>query len=135
MGLPFLGRYRCQESERDTHPVFTLHWPTDIFQALNEACGKGKYSHILNSTVGIVFLGTPHQGSGAATIGQIAAGVAGAFLPGAQVLNRGLVKNLERNSDSLFETSNRFAHICSELQIYSFFESRPLGSHVVRQQT
>lgn len=101
-------------------------------RALNEASGQSQYNDILGATVGIIFLGTPHQGSGTATIGQVAAGVAGAFLPGAQILNRGLLKNLERNSDTLFETSNRFANICSKLTIYSFWESRPLmGTRVV----
>lgn len=103
-----------------------------VKRALNEACGQSQYIDIFRATVGITFLGTPHQGSGTATIGQIAAGIAGAFVPGAQILNRGLLRNLERNSTTLFETSNRFASICSKFKIYTFYESRPLmGTRVV----
>jgi hypothetical protein len=85
----------------------------------------------MRATIGITFLGTPHQGSSIATIGQIAAGVIGACIPGAQILNRGLLKNLEKNSDTLFETSRRFAQICGHLKLHTFYESQPLGPRVV----
>ena len=98
-----------------------------VKRALNEACGQNEYAGIFRATVGITFLGTPHQGSGTATVGQIAAGVAGAFIPGAQMLNRGLLKNLEKGSTMLFETSNRFSSLCSRFKIYTFYESRPLA--------
>ncbi len=81
--------------------------------------------------MGIIFLGTPHQGSGVANIGEIAAAIAGAVLPGAQIFNRGLIGDLKRNSDTLFETSNRFANICSGMKIYSFHEIMTTGPRVV----
>ena len=91
-----------------------------------------QFKQIRMATVGMIFLGTPHQGSGMASIGQVAAAVAGCVVPGAQILNRGLLKSLERNSSGLFETSNRFSNICAHMRIHSFYETIPLGPRVVR---
>jgi len=102
-----------------------------VKKALNEACGQVQYTDIFKNTAGIAFLGTPHQGSGTATFGQITSGIAGAFVPGAQMFNRVLLRNLEKNSPTLFEISNRFAAICSQFRIFSFYESRPLMGRVV----
>ncbi len=74
--------------------------------------------------MGIVFLGTPHRGSGAATLGQVAALIAGAAVPGLKILNRALIKNLERDNEGLFQISNRFSNICGEMRIHSYYETR-----------
>lgn len=66
-----------------------------------------------------------------ASIGEIAATVAGAVVPGGQIFNRGLIGSLKRNSNGLFETSSRFSNICSEMSIHSFYETIPLGPRLV----
>jgi hypothetical protein len=100
---------------------------------LIEAGLQSRYKQIHTATTGIIFLGTPHRGSGVANLGQVAALIAGAAVPGWQVFNRGLLKSLEKDNDNLFQTSNRFANICAGMRIHSFYETRPLGPRVVSQ--
>ncbi|KHN95717.1 Zinc finger, ZZ-type [Metarhizium album ARSEF 1941] len=108
--------------------------PFSPAQALVEASIQSRYNTIHSATEGIIFLGTPHRGSGAATLGQVAALVAGAAVPGWRVFNRGLLKGLEKDNDALFQTCNRFANICTDMRIHSFYETMPLGPRVIVEQ-
>jgi hypothetical protein len=103
------------------------------YQALVEAGLHSRYRSIHTATTGVIFLGTPHRGSGVANLGQVAALIAGAAFPGWQVFNRGLLKSLEKDNDGLFQTSDRFVNICTGMRIHSFYEILPLGPRVVRQ--
>ena len=99
-------------------------------------CVEGKrirYRSIHSATMGVIFLGTPHRGSGVANLGQVEALIAGAAFPGWQVFNRGLLKSLENDNDGLFQTSDRFVKICAGMRIHSFYETLPLGPRVVIQ--
>ena len=72
--------------------------------------------------MGVVFLGTPHQGSTAASFGRIAMQIATAC--GAPT-DRSLLRHLRPNCDSLRRTAASFARIASHIKIYSFYETRP----------
>jgi hypothetical protein len=105
---------------------------TDEHQALIEAGIQPLFHDIQKNTTGIVFLGTPHRGSGAATLGQIAASIANVATPGLQFFNRKMLRDLEKDNDNLFQTSNRFSNICAHMTIRSFYETVPMyGSRVV----
>ncbi|KAJ6260154.1 hypothetical protein Dda_4377 [Drechslerella dactyloides] len=94
--------------------------------ALVEAHLIQDYQPILAQTVGIVFLGTPHNGSSMATVGEIGARIAGVMLPDAIMpKNRSLIKSLRKDSARLFETAGRFANICGAMKIFSMYESMP----------
>jgi len=79
------------------------------------------YSTILKSTVGIVFMGTPHRGSDlvpwALLLGNI---VNAAFL--GQALRNDLIRGLHPRSKMLSEISKAFLHRSVPLKIMSFIE-------------
>ncbi|RDW58745.1 hypothetical protein BP6252_13221 [Coleophoma cylindrospora] len=107
-----------------------------VKSALIEAGIHPDFKDIQRSTTGVIFLGTPHRGSGAATLGQIAAAIASAATPGFQILNRRMLRDLERDNDNLFQTSNRFSSICTQMTIRSFYENLPMyGSRVIVEKT
>ena len=70
----------------------------------------------------MVFLGTPHEGSSAATVGDTAMQIAKAC--GAST-DRTLLRHLKPNCDSLANTAAEFAEIASHIKIYSFYETIP----------
>ncbi|MCJ1272854.1 hypothetical protein MMC21_000643 [Puttea exsequens] len=65
----------------------------------------------------IVFLATPHRGSGGA---MVAKNISRLFFPRAP---RQYVEELERGSDTLQEINDNFRHIAEKLELYSFFET------------
>ncbi|EWC47622.1 hypothetical protein DRE_03242 [Drechslerella stenobrocha 248] len=99
--------------------------------ALVEAQLIPDYQPILAQTIGIIFLGTPHNGSSMATVAEIGAKIAGVVLPDAIMpKNRSLIKSLRKDSARLFETAGRFANICGAMKIYSMYESMPTAGGV-----
>ena len=86
-----------------------------------------KFQSILDSTSGIIFLGTPHRGSGAADLGNTVASVAAAAIPGFHVFNRDVLRDLRRNSNTLAGISSTFSRICVGITIHTFFETIPQG--------
>lgn len=81
------------------------------------------YNSISESTVGIIFLGTPHRGSQKAVYGKVLATVA------TTVLNRPsprLVSALETNSEALMRLTTDFRFQLPKYQIYSFYEMKPI---------
>jgi hypothetical protein len=62
------------------------------------------------STYGILFLGTPHQGSSEAHLGRLLANIASLFVPATD----GILKHLERDSEWLQQQLSQYAPISSE---------------------
>lgn len=93
-------------------------------QAMIEAELNPRYMSIGKSTMGIVFLSTPHQGSGDANFGNIIANVASAVTPGLNFFNRGdIIRDLKNGSPALFEVSSQFSNICTGITIHTFYET------------
>ena len=81
-----------------------------------------RYKGILHSTRGIVFLGTPHAGSKLATWTRYSRNIIDAATVGPSLTRKGLLKDLEQNSESLKVISESFRHRATELWITSFYE-------------
>jgi hypothetical protein len=100
--------------------------------ALIEARLNSRYTSILDSTKGILFMGTPHQGSGVANIADIAATIGSVMLPGVLFMaNQPLIRSLKKDCDYLFERAGQFANISSGIQIYNVHEMLPMGGRLV----
>jgi hypothetical protein len=93
---------------------------------------------VVSNTSGIIFLGTPHRGSNAATYGRIAYLLTKAFA--FQSANTKLLTALEKNSETLDRISTGFYHTLERyrnLRIASFSEEKQvrigiLGMQIVR---
>ncbi|KAK0509728.1 hypothetical protein JMJ35_008122 [Cladonia borealis] len=81
------------------------------------------YGNIVNSTKGVVFLGTPHGGSKLAAWGTLLSNVVNSVTFG-QAVRKDLLKNLERDSAVLEEISRQFVQRAESLQIMSFYETK-----------
>jgi hypothetical protein len=100
-------------------PVMRIE--SNIIQALIDAARHGsQHRWLLEQTTGIVFLGTPHQGSSIAD----KAAFLGKFAKFAGLkLNKEILASLKRNSDGLFEKAEQFRDICGKIKISSFYET------------
>jgi hypothetical protein len=98
-----------------------------VKQALINAKLNNHFQSIGNNTVGVVFLGTPHRGAGAADLGNIAATIAACVVPGIKVFNPAAVRNLKKNNDTLFQMAGQFSNVCSDITIHSFHETMPVS--------
>ena len=82
---------------------------------------------MLNRSRGIVFLGTPHKGSGVAEHATLLGNILGAVWSPASFIVPGprnkLVSDLERNSEILFGIADRFAGRTKFIKIASFYET------------
>ncbi|KAM0813696.1 putative Ankyrin repeat protein [Seiridium cardinale] len=108
---------RRQNILQDKHPLIFM---------VNKAHSKGShYSKLLKCIHGVVFMGTPHRGSGLAQWGSIL----GSMLRAASVgnsTNSQLTKDLEENSRVLSVISESFIDRGQDLKIYSFYETEKL---------
>lgn len=90
-----------------------------MFQALlNAAISRNDpyMQLLLSQTAGIIFLGTPHQGSDVATF---AYQVAKITVSG----NKPLLRALKANCPALFDDVQSFHQISEGMKIYSFYET------------
>ncbi|KAF7534506.1 hypothetical protein G7054_g6171 [Neopestalotiopsis clavispora] len=106
-------------------------------EALNQSATStdSKKNRVLGYTRGIIFLGTPHHGSSAATYGRAAfrLGKTVAF----QSANIKLLTALERNSESLDQLSTEFCETlekANSLRMWSFSEEKQVRFGVVGMQ-
>lgn len=78
-------------------------------------------ARIFSATRGVVFLGTPHRGSGLASLTKVVASVAQIAL---QNVNDNLFRELERDSSTLDRIRDRFSRILDKrvVTIWSFVE-------------
>ena len=86
----------------------------NALQALVVAVHGAHYSDIRLSTAGIVFLGTPHQGSEAAKYALWFARMQG--------LETRLLESLKRNSDDLHHIARDFEASYAEADIVCYYE-------------
>jgi hypothetical protein len=88
----------------------------------NERRGKRDYcAELLDSVKGILFIGTPHRGSAAASLGSICADMLKAASLGRST-NTTLIKQLREGSNMLQEISNAFAFLGADVRIYTLIE-------------
>lgn len=77
---------------------------------------------LLSSLKAILFMGTPHQGSGIASWGAMGANMLRAASLGTST-NSALMKELKENSKTLQEISKGFPFLGLGIKIYSFTET------------
>ena len=86
---------------------------------------------LLQSVAGIIFFGTPHRGSGTATLGNLFGTMINTFLKGASAgfqtksIRTDLLRHLESNSKALQELTDSVRNRLGGLQIVSFYETKP----------
>ncbi|KAF6803004.1 hypothetical protein CMUS01_15208 [Colletotrichum musicola] len=97
--------------------VCLLHFIEHVTQAL---CAMARSSSAMEDTRGIIFLGTPHQGSSL----SIAASILGkltAWLGS----NTALLLTLQSNHNQLSDLEDEFRRVAADKQITSFYETKP----------
>ena len=86
---------------------------------------------LLKSVAGVIFLGTPHRGSGTASLGALVGRITNAFLisvsAGLQtkVIRTDLLRPLQYDSKALQELTDSVRNRLAGLQIVSFYETKP----------
>ena len=79
------------------------------------------YQDILKSTLGIIFMGTPHRGSTIADWTRMFTSIVDSVLFGTR-MRSDLLKDLRTNSRALQEITSSFKYRTSGLQIVTFYE-------------
>jgi hypothetical protein len=95
-------------------------------QAMVLANERDIYKGILSSVSGVIFFGTPHQGSDIANFADVLLTISSKFGG-----SHHLVKALKRNSDKLFDNSKQFVDRGHALKIRTFYETEPYGGVIV----
>ena len=87
------------------------------------ASKENLFSHkaVALSTYGIIFLGTPHQGTQSAELASILLNIQAITRP----VNDALVKHLSRNSEALEQQLSQFVSISKDFVIKFGFETYP----------
>ncbi|PNP53261.1 hypothetical protein FNYG_15770 [Fusarium nygamai] len=94
-----------------------------VKKALIIAHGRADiYGTISDSTVGIIFLATPHRGSGIAAPAELASRLLHAAQLGTGT-NTKLVTSLRQNAEVLWDISSQFVDRASRIHIRSFYET------------
>jgi len=83
------------------------------------------YGSIANGTAGVVFLATPHRGSGTAAPAEFASKLLRAAQLGTGT-NTKLVTSLRQNAEILWDISCQFVERASGICIRTFYEADPL---------
>ena len=120
-----------------SYPTFSPICPPDylLSQVLDQSDRvrdtKQDLGHIITSTRGIIFLGTPHRGSGMASLATMVSSVVGVFVK----TNPNLVRGLEGDSEILNRLRDNFSRILAKgtLSVWSFVEELAMpGASKVR---
>ncbi|PYH46386.1 LipA and NB-ARC domain protein [Aspergillus saccharolyticus JOP 1030-1] len=90
-----------------------------VKKALLIRCPR-EQQHVQDAAYGVIFLATPHSGSGVADTGKVIANIIHACSPFRPA--RGLLSLLRKDSKVLFEITEDFVEKAGKLQIVSFFE-------------
>lgn len=125
--LSDLAMLRSSEAQMQKPLVFIAHSLGGIVvkDALSLPGNEKKLSNkVLPATVGVVFLGTPHHGSDAASLGKIAFDISRIIWkkPNTQIL-----ESLKRNSEVLERISKSFGQLVAKgkIRVHSFREELP----------
>ncbi|KAK5215750.1 hypothetical protein LTR47_009949 [Exophiala xenobiotica] len=115
-----------EEPEEIQRPlIFVAHSLGGIVvkQALFQARLESRYQSMKDATLGLIFMGTPHQGSDKAIYGEVLANVA-------QFIShrppQRLLTALQTNSEVLLRLTTDFRFQLPDYEVYSFFELRPM---------
>ncbi|KAK3984467.1 hypothetical protein QBC44DRAFT_388270, partial [Cladorrhinum sp. PSN332] len=84
--------------------------------------GFREFSEIFTSTIGVIFLGTPHRGSGLESLGQVVAKIAKAAW---KQPNSELLRTLSTDSHVLEKQRDQFDRVSKDLEIVCFAEQLP----------
>ena len=113
-----------QESKRPL--IFIAHSLGGIIvkQALVWAHREPRYQSIKDHTLGIVFFGTPHRGSGKANYGKTLANVAAGVM---HKPKSKLIDALQSNSETLMRLTSEFKFEAPNIKIMTFYETKTMG--------
>ncbi|KAH9203807.1 hypothetical protein DL95DRAFT_239931, partial [Leptodontidium sp. 2 PMI_412] len=81
------------------------------------------YGSIISSTIGVAFFGTPHRGSGAASLSKICLDIIHIMYPN---VRSDLVENLKRTAEELADIGSSTPELLEPLSIITAYEMRPL---------
>lgn len=93
---------------------------------------RKRYGDVLDSTIGIVFLGTPHCGSNiadmTAVLGRVINSLSATTTLGLRpnIIKHDLLEALAYDSKSLQELDLSVRHLLGQIMITSFYETLPL---------
>jgi hypothetical protein len=101
---------------------------TSIGKALVYIRNGPEYADLRDIACGVIFLGTPHSGSGVALIGATLVNIAKITFrrPASQLLQA-----LQLNSSPLLDLTNTFKPIHAQLNLVSFCEQLPMTAGTV----
>lgn len=92
---------------------------------------RKRYGSVLNSTIGVVFMGTPHCGSNLADLGDILGRIINVlsatttFGAVSSIIKRDLLTALAYDSRSLQELALSVRQILGKVMVTSFYETLP----------
>ncbi|CAI4213338.1 unnamed protein product [Parascedosporium putredinis] len=115
-----------EEEPEITRPIiFIAHSLGGIIakQALFSASIERQYYCIKESTLGVVFFGTPHRGSDKLEYGKVLADVASKIM---NAPRSALLQALKANSHTLLQLTTDFRHQLPQYHVVSFYETKPL---------
>jgi triacylglycerol esterase/lipase EstA (alpha/beta hydrolase family) len=111
---------------------YSNHFPVSYFrpdglpsQALDRServqNSQPHLAHVFSATRGVIFLGTPHRGSGMASFARVVASVTQVVL---RNTNSRLIRDLERDSSTLDRIRDNFSQILDKrtLSVWTFVE-------------
>ncbi|EAW20720.1 LipA and NB-ARC domain protein [Aspergillus fischeri NRRL 181] len=112
---------RTTEDEKSRPIVFVCHSLGGIIakKALLIGCTQ-EQEQVQQAVYGILFLGTPHNGSSLAAMGKVLANIVSAFSP--IRTPRALIGTLQKDSEVLLEITEDFLKRRRKVQLVSFYE-------------
>ncbi|KAJ2900154.1 hypothetical protein MKZ38_002568 [Zalerion maritima] len=125
--LHALSNYRLASRSSQRPIIFLCHSLGGIVvkEALVKATLASQlFGSIRISTRGIIFLGTPHNGSSSAKYGEALASIARAVGSGSDTT---LVHSLREQSPELLKLARNFADIYDAFDIFCFYELEPMA--------
>ncbi|KAI9656759.1 MAG: hypothetical protein M1821_003398 [Bathelium mastoideum] len=119
-----LSAMRCGDIHERKPVIFIAHSLGGIVvkDALQLSADETTHLHkIVTATIGVIFLGTPHQGSKVASLGKLAFNILKVLQPNP---NTKILEGLEINSEILERISRRFGQLLAtgQIRVHSFRE-------------
>ncbi|ETS83166.1 hypothetical protein PFICI_05042 [Pestalotiopsis fici W106-1] len=116
----------ARDGQKDRRLIFICHSLGGIVvkRALINAKQAESYKSIVNSTYGIIFFGTPHQGGNNAKIGDV---IAGSVRKLGRRPKNSFMSALKLDSWFAKSITDDFRQFLEDFQFLSFYETKPLG--------